>query len=77
MGSFDTATTDSELHSAVGNIPYNKAFISSGLKSGVVKDFCKKAVGKFMVNPVIYLMKDGTVKKSPSAGLHGVGIKPR
>jgi hypothetical protein len=60
MGSFDTATTDSELHSAVGNIPYNKAFISSGLKSGVVKGFCKKAVGKFMVNPVIYLMKDGT-----------------
>ena len=40
-------------------MPYNKAFISSGLKRGVVKGFCNKAVGKVMVNPVINLMKDG------------------
>ena len=59
IASVETDIAKFEPLSEIGNIPYIKALISSGLKSDLGKGMCKGLVGKVMVSPVINLMKDG------------------
>ena len=50
-----------------GNIPYSKASVSSGVKSGFDKGDVKCVQGKNMVNPVINLLKIGAEKSNNQA----------